>query len=149
MHKLSDNRGRIVIVNFWSAECPYSVRTDESLMKWLTHWGSDVTALAVAMNRNESTEMWEEVAKARGNFTVLNDAELVVTDLYGVEITPHVYVIDRAGILRYRGAVDDATFRQRVATRFYVEEAVEALLAGTHPEISETPAYGCAIVREI
>ena len=149
MHNLSGYRGRIVIVNFWSAECAYSVRTDGMLSKWLTRWGSDVTSLAVAMNRNESIEMWEAAATARGNLPVLHDAKLVVTDLYRVEITPHVHVIDRAGILRYRGAVDDVTFRQRVATRFFVEEAVEALLAGKRPEISETPAYGCAIVREI
>lgn len=149
IHTLSQYRGRIVIANFWSAECAYSVRTDELLSKWLTRWGSDVVVFAIAMNRNESAEMWEEAAKARGNLTVLNDAKLVVTNLYGVEITPHVHIIDRAGILRYRGAVDDVTFRQRVATRFFLEEAVEALLAGKRPEISETPAYGCAIVREI
>jgi hypothetical protein len=57
--------------------------------------------------------------------------------------------MDRMGILRYRGAVDDVTFRRRTATRFYLEEAVEALLAGRLPDLSETLAYGCAIVREI
>jgi len=57
--------------------------------------------------------------------------------------------VDREGILRYRGAVDDITFRQRKATRFYLEEAVEALLDNRVPELQETPAYGCTIVREI
>jgi hypothetical protein len=60
-----------------------------------------------------------------------------------------VFVVDRDGILRYRGAVDDITFRQRQATRFFLREAVEALLAGRQPDVGETPAYGCAIVREI
>ena len=146
---MSGYRGRIVIVNFWSAECAYSVRTDGLLSKWLTGWGSDVVVLAVAMNRNESAEMVKEAATARGIPTVLNDAKLVVTDRYGVEITPHVHVVDHEGILRYRGAVDDVTFRQRVATRFFLEEAVEALLASKRLEINETLAYGCAIVREI
>ncbi|MEW6086106.1 MAG: redoxin domain-containing protein [Chloroflexota bacterium] len=149
IHTLSQYRGRVVVLNFWSAECPYSVRTDELLLKWRARWGSDVTVLAVAMNRNESIEMVKAAATARGNLTVLNDANLAVTDLYGVEVTPHIHIIDRAGILRYRGAVDDVTFRQRVATRFFLEEAVEALLAGKRLEIDETPAYGCAIVREI
>lgn len=149
IHTLSQYRGRVVVLNFWSAECPYSVRTDELLLKWRARWGSDVTVLAVAMNRNESIEMVKAAAAARGNLTVLNDANLAVTDLYGVEVTPHIHIIDRAGILRYRGAVDDVTFRQRVATRFFLEEAVEALLAGRRLEIDETPAYGCAIVREI
>jgi hypothetical protein len=63
--------------------------------------------------------------------------------------TPHTFIVDREGILRYRGAVDDVTFRQRKAMRFFLEEAVEALLDGHLPEVAETPAYGCAIVREI
>ena len=57
--------------------------------------------------------------------------------------------MDREGILRYRGAVDDVTFRQGNPTRFFLEEAVEALLDGRLPELTEMPAYGCAIVREI
>jgi hypothetical protein len=45
--------------------------------------------------------------------------------------------------------VDDVTFRQRKATRFFLEEAVEALLDGRLPALEQTPAYGCTIVREI
>ena len=52
-------------------------------------------------------------------------------------------------LLRYRGAVDDVTFRNRQASRFFLEEAIEALLEGHLPTLTETPAYGCAIVREI
>jgi len=77
------------------------------------------------------------------------DAEHVVADLYGAVSTPHVFVLDRDGILCYRGAVDDVTFRKRQATHFFLEEAVEALLEGHLPTLTETPAYGCAIVREI
>jgi hypothetical protein len=58
-------------------------------------------------------------------------------------------VVDGAGILRYRGAVDDVTFRHRTASRWYVEEAVKALLAGRLPEVQETPPYGCALVRHV
>jgi hypothetical protein len=56
-------------------------------------------------------------------------------------------VIDQAGLLRYQGAVDDVTFRQRTPTRYYLREAVEALLAGRQPQPQETPPYGCTVVR--
>jgi citrate synthase len=69
--------------------------------------------------------------------------------LYEAVTTPHTFVVDRDGILRYRGAVDDVTFRNREATRFFLEEVVEALLDGHLPTLTETPAYGCTIVREI
>ena len=57
--------------------------------------------------------------------------------------------IDRKGILRYRGAVDDVAFRRRVATKFYKKDAVEALLAERYPEITEVKPFGCTIVRFI
>jgi hypothetical protein len=77
------------------------------------------------------------------------DANHVVADLYGAVTTPHVFVMDKDGILRYHGAVDDVTFRNRKASRFFLQEAVDSLLDGHLPPLTETPAYGCAIVREI
>lgn len=105
--------------------------------------------LSVASNRNEAIQQVEASARARHIYPVLIDAENSVANLYEAQTTPHAFVIDREGILRYRGAVDDITFRQRQATRFYLRDAVEALLEGRLPELNETPAYGCTIVREI
>jgi len=105
--------------------------------------------LSIAANRNESVQMVAEAAKARRISRVLIDAQQVVADKYEAMTTPHVFALDRAGILRYRGAVDDVTFRHREASRFFLRDAVEALLQGRNPELSETPAYGCTIVREI
>jgi peroxiredoxin len=149
LHQLSLYRGRIVIVNFWSADCPHVERTDRSTMACLVQWGGEVQLLSIAANRNESPGMVREAARGRHLPNVLIDAEHVVANLYQAVTTPHAFILDRQGILRYRGAVDDVTFRQRKATRFYLEEAVEALLADRLPELQETPAYGCAIVREI
>lgn len=149
IRRLEDYRGRIVIVNFWSCECPHSERADGLIMGWLEGWRGEVELLSVASNRNESAQSVEEVSKARNLPTVLIDAEHVAADLYGAVATPHVFVVDRGGILRYRGAVDDVTFRRRKATRLFLKEAIDALLEGNLPGLTETPASGCAIVREI
>ena len=149
LHKLSDYHGRIVIINFWSAECPHSERTDHSTMACLAKWGEEVMLLPIAANRNESAHVVAEAAKERRLPTILMDAELVVADLYEAVTTPHTFVIDRAGILRYRGALDDVRFRQPIVTHFYLKEVVEALLDKRDPPLQETLAYGCAIVREI
>ena len=149
LHKLSGYRGKIVIVNFWSAECPHSERTDRSTMACLVQWGADVEMLSVAANRSESAQMVEAASKTRRIPTVLIDAQCSVADMYEAQTTPHVYVIDREGILRYRGAIDDMTFRKRTPSRFFLDEAVESLLEGRLPTLTESPAYGCAIVREI
>ncbi len=118
-------------------------------MAMFVQWRDDVAMLTVASNRNENVEMVKTVAETRPLPIVLVDENCRVADQFEAQTTPHVFVIDRDGILRYRGAVDNVTFRQRSATRFYLDEAVESLLEGHLPALAESPAYGCAIVREI
>lgn len=151
LHRLSDYRGKIVIVNFWSCECPHSERTDKAIMAMFVQWrdASRVAMLSIAANRSEDVEALKTAADARRLPTVLMDAQCFVADLYEAQTTPHVYVIDGEGILRYRGAIDDMTFRKRIPTRFFLDEAVESLLEGRLPTVTESPAYGCTIVREI
>src|SRR5512143_3504522 len=145
---LRDLRGKIVIVNFWSCECPHSERTDRELMAMFVQWQDDVALLPVAANRIELPEALAQAARSRHLPLVLVDREHAVADLYAAQTTPHVFVIDREGVLRYAGAVDDTSLRQRRPTRFYLDEAVEALLDGRLPAVPETPTYGCTIVRE-
>jgi peroxiredoxin len=149
VHRLSDHRGKIVIINFWSCECPHSERTDKAIMSMFVQWRDHVTMLSIAANRSENVEALKNAADARRLPTVLIDANCFVANLFEAQTTPHVYVIDRDGILRYRGAVDDVAFRNRIPSRFFLDEAVESLLEGRLPTLAESPAYGCTIVREI
>ena len=148
-HKLGDHHGRIVILNFWSCECPHSERADGLILRWLKAWGGEVELLSIAANQNESAQSLVETVRNRNISTVLIDAEHIVADLFEAVTTPHVFVVDKEGILRYRGAVDDVTFRNRIASRFFLKDAVDSLLEGNLPTPPETPAYGCTIVREI
>ena len=148
LHRLSDQRGRIVVVNFWSCECPHSERTDQLLVDLLSRWNGDVALISIASNRNEMPASIKGVSQSRGLPLVLLDPAHAVADLYQVQTTPDAFLIDREGILRYRGAVDDVTFKRRQPSRFYLQEATEAVLQGKLPAVAETPAYGCAIVRE-
>jgi peroxiredoxin len=146
---IKNYRGKIVIVNFWSCECPHSERTDKSILSMVVQWKDNVELITIASNRNEKVEEIRNVSEARRIPNIWLDANCELANLFQAVTTPHVFVIDRDGILRYQGAVDDVMFRQKIPTRFYLDEAIEALLARDLPEIQETSAYGCAIVREI
>jgi len=149
IHRLSDYRGMIVVVNFWSAECPWSERADRDLQALLLTLGKRAALLPVASNANEPDELLRAVAKQRGLTLVLRDSDARTADAYEAQTTPHAFVLDQSGILRYQGAVDDITFRHRTATRWYVREAVQALLGGRLPPLPESPPYGCTIVRHL
>jgi peroxiredoxin len=148
-HTLQDFRGRVVVVNFWSAECPWAERADSQLKNWLQEWGKRVVLLTVSSNVNETVKLITEAARQRGIAPVLLDSGCQVADAWGAQTTPHTFVVDESGVLRYQGALDDVTFRQREPKRFHLKEAVDALLAGRLPEVASTPAYGCTIVRQI
>ncbi len=146
--RLGDLRGKVVIVNFWSAECPWAAKTDEEMKKYSEAWGARVVLLRVAANANESDEMLRDASRARDVDIILKDSAAKVADLYAAQTTPHLFVVDKEGILRYQGAFNDVTFRQRAPARHYLKEAVDALLAGRLPEVAEALPYGCTIVRE-
>lgn len=145
-HTLSEQRGKLLVVNFWSAECPWAERADKLLQPRLIDWGEDVVLLPVASNANEGLEMLLESANQRGLDVVLHDAEQQVAQQYGARTTPHVFLVDGQGLLRYQGAVDDVTFRQPEPTRNYLIEVVEALLDGNDPALKGSPPYGCTVV---
>jgi len=148
-HSLRENRGIIVILNFWSAECPWSQRSDQKILEYLPDWGTAVKYLPVASNANENRELVISQVNTRKLPLMLHDPNHQVADLYGAITTPHLYVIDADGILRYQGAFNDVTFRQPTPTLNYLHLAVEALRAGSSPDPAETSAYGCAIVRAL
>ena len=147
VHSLSDYHGRVVIVYFWSAECPTAERADHQLAEWLPGWGKQAVVMPIASNANEEPELLARVAFERSLPFVLRDAGQRVADAYRATTTPHFFVMNQRGALAYQGGLDDTSFRQHTPTRFYLREAVDALLAGKVPALSETQPYGCTIVR--
>ena len=145
-HALHQFRGHIVVVNFWSAECPWSARADSVLSKALDEQ-KDLMVLTIASNINETPELIELEAKKRRLPLVLIDRNCNVADLYHAATTPHIFIVDKIGILQYQGAFDDVTFRQRIPKRNFTLEALAAIKKGLPPEYSQTEPYGCTIVR--
>ena len=146
---LSEHRGKIVVVNFWSAECPWSRRADVVLVYRHGTWGQKyVQLVGVASNANEpEEEIRHEVENRHIKYPILLDLDQRVANLYKAETTPQFYILDRQGVLRYTGALDDATAGRRRPKVIYVDRAVASLLQDKTPSPTVTSPYGCAIVR--
>jgi peroxiredoxin len=147
LHSLEDLKDWMVVLNFWSAECVWCERVDYELSTLLDAWKDQVKVLWIASNANEPRDLIERVAIERNLPTILLDTQQEVADRYGAQTTPHFFVVDGGGKLAYQGAWDDITFRQRVATKVYLPTVIDSIRRHQLPEITQTPPYGCMIVR--
>jgi peroxiredoxin len=145
LHNLTDFAGQIVLLNFWSAECDWCERADRELDSLLRLWHPLVLMLTIASNPLETLELIKRVAEDRELKPVLQDRSQKAARAYGVTTTPYFVIIDGHGILRYQGAFDDVTFRQRLPTRNHLKEAMADLFAGRSVRLTHSPAYGCAL----
>jgi peroxiredoxin len=148
-YRLSQYRGQVVVIVFWSAECPVSAEYDAYFNGLLDrHSDARVAVLGIDSNVNHNQgEIAKAIVKRSVRFPVFRDADSSIADRFGALTTPHVYIVDVAGRLAYEGAVDDRTFRQPEATVNYVDQALAALLDGATPSVTQTQPYGCTIVR--
>ncbi len=146
---LSDMRGFIVVINFWSAECTWSRRADVLLVYRALTWearGVRIVGIASCSNESESEIRFEMQARHL-RYPVALDFDQRVAELYRAEMTPHFFVLDRQGMTRYVGALDDATEASRNAKTYYLDQAVNALLNNRAPKPAYTPAFGCRLAR--
>ncbi len=149
VHRPRDEAGTILVLDFWSAECPVSQQYDPYFNGFAQSYGpKGVTFLAIDSNVYQDEEDIARAIEDRGiAFPILRDRGNVIADYLNAQTTPHLFVFDAARRLRYRGAVDDVTFKNKVVTVNYLEEAVDALLLGREVPQGETQPYGCTIVR--
>ena len=148
-HNLVDVRGKVLVLNFWSSECPHSTRGDETIQELRLGWEGEVVVWSIASNANEKPSEIQEAAAEREVAPLLHDPAQEVADQYGAVTTPQIFVIDRAGVLRYGGALDDTSFKRRSPTRNYLAQAVQAAAEGRDANPAETVPYGCALMRHL
>ncbi|OYP39237.1 thioredoxin family protein [Rhodopirellula sp. MGV] len=140
---------KAVIVAFTCNTCPYAVEYETRLKQLATKWAKDERVALVAVNSNlveeDSLEAMQEKGKAaQFDFPYFKDEKQELGKAWGATRTPEFFVLDRERKVVYMGALDDDTNAEK-ATRNYVNEAVEAILAGKKPEVQETVPIGCNI----
>lgn len=114
--RLADHRGKVVLVNFWIAECgPCLAEMPgmDEVYRNLEARGFEI----LAVNTGQDVEtVRNAVRRLPISFPVLADPLRIAGNRYGVVGVPTSFLIDRDGILRERidGALSKAVLRNKV-----------------------------------
>jgi hypothetical protein len=153
--KLSDFRGKVVVLEWLNPACPYVVRHYRSGNMPGTQAAAaadgavwlQVNSTAMGDLDPAKSAEWQQkqgvVATA-----YIRDQSGKLGRLFGAQTTPHCFVIGRDGTLVYQGAIDDqpqASQANTSSAHNYVKAVLAAVKAGRPVEVATTPPYGCGV----
>lgn len=157
-HNLADYKGKTVVLEWVNYDCPfvkkhYGSNNMQDLQKKYTAKGIiwlSVNSSAPGKEGNYSIAEWKQKAverKVAAN-AILLDPSGKTGKAYGAKTTPHMYIIDGAGVLQYQGAIDSTRSTDAAdikTSQNYVSAALDELAAGKPVTTKETKAYGCSV----
>ena len=156
--KLSDYRGKFVVLEWTNPECPfvrkhYSSGNMQGLQK---QWGArDVVWLTVNSTNTASSEyktpaqmaQWLDGQGASPKAALI-DGTSATGRAYGARTTPHMFVIDPSGTVIYNGAIDDrrtTNLADAKVAHNYVRAALTEAMEGRPVSVTTTSPYGCSV----
>jgi len=155
---LSQFKGKVVVLEWNNPQCPFVGK----------HYGGgnmqkqqgDATAAGVIWLTINSSATGKQgditgaeanayVAKVGAKQTAyLLDPSGEAGRMYGARTTPHMYVIDKAGVLRYMGGIDSIASTDQddlaKATQ-YIPQVLAELAAGKAVSVTTSEPYGCSV----
>ncbi|HEX6179226.1 MAG TPA: thioredoxin family protein [Thermoanaerobaculia bacterium] len=143
--------GVLKVVIFSCNQCPYAKAFEPRIIEVAKQYQPKGVRFYV-LDPNDDTKYPEETLenmKARAvekgyPFPYLKDGDSSIARAYGARVTPHVFVVDGKGTVRYRGYVDDsAKPAERQTTG--LTDALTMLLDGREVANADTRAFGCTI----
>ncbi len=149
--KLSDFKGKIVVLEWTNPECPvvqgcYKVKTMATAFQQARELNKNVVWLAINTTYNTNAEKNNVWIKQHSiEYPILLDVDGVVGKLYDARRTPHMFVIDQQGILRYHGAIDDNKTGDKADPTNYAVNAIKQITAGETVAPDHVKPYGCSV----
>jgi AhpC/TSA family len=155
---LAQYRGKPVVLEWSNADCPFTAKhyhsgnmqrlqalAEANGVIWLT-----VISSAPGKQGYVDGAQADALSRSRGATpsAVLLDPTGTVGRLYQAKTTPHLYVIDKNGVLQYMGGIDSIATAQESdipAAEPYLKEAMLAVVQGTAVAHPITKPYGCSV----
>lgn len=151
---------KVLVLVFTSTHCPSAQLNEDRIRDIVTDYKDKGVALAAIMSSSpkgirldelgwtdldDSKEAMPLRAKDRGyNYPFLYDGDSQTASIaYGPVATPHYFVFDAERKLRYCGRLDDDE-RGKNITKNFVRDAIDAVLAGKEPPVTQNRPVGCS-----
>lgn len=155
---LSSYRGKTVVLEWTNHDCPYvrkhyGTGNMQALQKETADqgvvWLSVISSAPGTQGYVEGDEA-NALSQSRDATptAVLLDPEGTVGKLYDARTTPHMFVVDPDGVLRYKGAIDDKPTSRHSSVEGannYVRAALVAMADGQPVATTVTRPYGCSV----
>jgi AhpC/TSA family len=158
VHKLSECRGKFVVLEWTNRGCPYTQKHYNSgnMQRLQREWTSKgviwLTVVSSAPGEQGYVTAPEENAYLRKNSAaptaVLLDPTGTVGHLYDAKTTPHMFIINSQGMLIYNGAIDDRPTTDLAdvnGAKNYVSASLQEATSGKPVSNPTTRPYGCSV----
>jgi hypothetical protein len=144
-------KGTLVI--FSCNHCPWVHAWEERLVAIGNTYGKRGLGV-IAVNSNDPqvypeddlAQMKERARAKNYEFPYALDGTSEVGRAFGATHTPEAFLFNPSGHLVYHGAIDDNARDAAKVKNHYLQDALDAVLAGRRPAVQETKALGCTIV---
>ena len=151
-YSLADSMGKKgTLVVFTCNHCPFAKAYEDRLIALAKAYQPKGIAF-LAINANDPSIAPDDsfdnmVARAKDKslpYPYLYDSTQEIAKAYGAQVTPHAFLLDAGGVVRYRGRIDDSVKPDEVKSKD-LQNAIDAVLAGKPVPVDSTKAFGCGV----
>ncbi len=140
-----------IVLFYLSPQCPLSVNYTKKINEMQQEYQDKyIEFIGVISGSHYSAQEAEQFkSKYDLKMEIIMDKNFLISNFYNASVTPSVNLLDSTGAVQYAGSIDNwavSLRRKRIAaTQFYLEDAIDAYLAGAPIITRETEAIGCII----
>ena len=142
---------KAVVVVFTCNHCPVAVAYEDRINAIAADYadkGVEVVAINISNLPQDKLPAMKERAEEKGfKFDYLYDPSQEIGRQFSAAVTPHAFLLDGDQSVAYIGAIDDNMSEEK-ATKRYLRDAIDAVLAGSKPQVDATKPVGCGIKYE-
>jgi peroxiredoxin len=156
--KLSDSRGKFVVLEWHNNGCPYTQKHYNSgnMQRLQKEWTAKGVVWFTIISSVPGTEGYVTAAEENAYMAKMNasptaallDSTGQIGKRYSAKTTPQMIIINPQGSIIYDGAIDDrpsSDVSDIARSKNYVSAALQEATAGKSVSVSSTRPYGCSV----